>query len=56
METKVFYNKSCSICSFEINHYKKTKNNIEWVDINNVNESKLETNKNAKELLRRLHT
>ena len=56
METKVFYNKSCSICSFEINHYKKTKNNIKWVDINNVNESKLETNKNAKELLRRLHT
>ena len=56
METKVFYNKSCSICSFEINHYKKTKNNIEWIDINNVNESKIETNKNAKELLRRLHT
>ena len=27
MKTKVFYNKSCSICSFEINHYKKTKNN-----------------------------
>ena len=56
MKTKVFYNKSCSICNFEINHYKKTKNNIEWVDINNVNASKSETNKNAKALLRRLHT
>ncbi len=56
MKTKVFYNKSCSICRFEINHYQKTKNDIEWVDINNVNESKLETNKNEKALLRRLHT
>ena len=56
MKTKVFYNKSCSICNFEINYYKKTKNNIEWVDINNVKISKFETNKNAKALLRRLHT
>ena len=56
MNTKVFYNNSCSICRIEINHYKKTKNNIEWVDINNLRKAELETQKNAKQLLRRLHT
>ena len=56
MNTKVFYNNSCSICRIEINHYKKNKNNIEWVDINNLRKTELETQKNAKQLLRRLHT
>ena len=40
METKVFYNKSCSICSFEINHYKKiADSNLEWIDITNNDEA-----------------
>ena len=33
MATKVYFNNSCSICRFEINHYKKLENNLEWIDI-----------------------
>ena len=56
MATKVYFNNSCSICRFEINHYKKLENNLEWIDISTDKKSKKDTNKNAKELLRRLHT
>ena len=56
MATKVYFNNSCSICRFEINHYKKLENNLEWIDISTEKKSKIDTNKNAKELLRRLHT
>ena len=56
MATKVYFNNSCSICRFEINHYKKLENNLEWIDISTEKKSKKDTNKNAKELLRRLHT
>ena len=56
MVTKVYFNNSCSICRFEINHYKKQENNLEWIDISTEKNSKKDTNKNAKELLRRLHT
>ena len=39
--TKVLYNKECSVCNFEIEHYKKyTKQNeinIEFEDLNNTN-------------------
>ena len=53
---KVYFNNSCKICRAEINMYKKENiNQINWIDITNNNNAKLETKKNEKELLRRLH-
>jgi len=53
---KVYFNNSCNICKSEIDLYKKEKiDGIEWVDITNNNVAQLETSKNNKELLRRLH-
>ena len=53
---KVYYNNSCNICRTEINLYKKQKNDgIEWIDITNNKQAELETKKNNKTLLRRLH-
>jgi len=53
---KVYYNNSCKICKAEIDLYKKEKiNQINWVDITNNQTAKIETNKNYKQLLRRLH-
>ena len=55
MSPKVFYNNSCSICRFEINHYKKITKNIDWIDIANEKSALNETNLDSKTLLRRLH-
>ena len=56
MGIKVFFNNSCSICRFEINHYKKiSDSNLEWVDITNNDDALKITSKNQEELLRRLH-
>ena len=56
MTIKVFFNNSCNICRFEINHYKKiSDNSLEWVDITNNNDALALTEKSQKELLRRLH-
>ena len=56
MPIKVFFNNSCSICRFEINHYKKfADKSLEWVDITNNNEALFLTKKTKKDLLRRLH-
>ena len=53
---KVYYNKSCNICRAEINLYKKQNiKGIDWVDITNNKSAELETQRNAKKLLRRLH-
>ena len=53
---KVYYNNSCKICRSEINLYKKEKiEEIDWVDITNNELAEKETNKNDKQLLRRLH-
>ena len=53
---KVYYNKSCSICKAEIDLYKKQDiKEIEWVDITRNKIAELETAKNDKALLRRLH-
>tara|TARA_B100000900_G_scaffold231147_1_gene196277 strand:+ start:702 stop:1049 length:348 start_codon:yes stop_codon:yes gene_type:complete len=53
---KVYFNNSCKICKAEIDLYKKEKiNEINWVDITNNTQAKIETKKNFKELLRRLH-
>ena len=56
MLIKVFFNNSCRICRFEINHYKKiSDNSLEWLDITNNSEALKLTGKSKKELLRRLH-
>ena len=53
---KVYFNNSCKICRAEINHYKKQKiDQINWIDITNNQNAQIETKKNDKELLRRLH-
>jgi len=53
---KVYFNNSCNICRTEINLYKKQGiKNIEWVDITNNKSAEIETQKNDKDLLRRLH-
>ena len=56
MSIKVFFNNSCNICRFEINHYKKiADSSLEWVDITNNNEALRLTRKSKKDLLRRVH-
>ena len=55
MSPKVFYNNSCSICRFEINHYKKITKNIDWIDISNEKSSLTQTKLDSNTLLRRLH-
>jgi len=55
MGSKVFYNNSCSICRFEINHYKKITKNIDWIDISNQKSASKQINLDSKTLLRRLH-
>ena len=56
MRIKVFFNDSCNICRFEINHYKKISDtSLEWVDITNNKDALILTSKSQKELLRRLH-
>ena len=53
---KVYFNNSCKICKAEIDIYKKQKiDQINWIDITNNQAAKIETKKNYKELLRRLH-
>ena len=56
MSIKVFFNNSCSICRFEINHYKKVSDSsLQWIDITNNEEALRLTTKSKKDLLRRLH-
>ena len=53
---KVLFNDKCSICSKEINHYKKlNSDDIPWLDINDLSVAKQLSGKTHKELLRRLH-
>ena len=53
---KVYFNNSCKICKAEIDLYKKEKiQEIDWVDITNNDLAEMETARNSKELLRRLH-
>jgi predicted DCC family thiol-disulfide oxidoreductase YuxK len=53
---KVYFNNSCKICKAEIDLYKKEEiSEINWVDITNNKQAKIETKKNFEELLRRLH-
>ena len=53
---KVYFNNSCKICKAEIDLYKKEKvNQISWIDITDNQNAQMETKKDDKELLRRLH-
>ena len=53
---KVYFNNSCKICKSEIDLYKKENiEEIDWIDITNNNSAELETSKDKKQLLRRLH-
>ena len=53
---KVYFNNSCNVCRAEINLYKKQNiEDIEWVDITDNKSAEIETKKNDKTLLRRLH-
>ena len=53
---KVYFNNSCNICRAEINLYKKQNiEDIEWVDITDNKSAEIETQKDNKTLLRRLH-
>ena len=53
---KVYFNNSCKICKAEIDLYKREKiNQIHWIDITNNKNAQIETKKNDKDLLRRLH-
>ena len=53
---EVYFNNSCKICRSEINLYKKEKiEEIDWIDITNNELAEKETDKDDKQLLRRLH-
>ena len=53
---KIFFNNSCSICRSEINVYKKQGiKKLEWIDITDNKNAEKDTQKTAKDLLRRLH-
>ena len=53
---KVYFNNSCKICRSEINLYKKEKiEEIDWIDITDNELAEKETNRDDKQLLRRLH-
>ncbi len=53
---KVYFNNSCNICKAEIDLYKKEKiEEIDWIDITNNSSAEIETLRNNKQLLRRLH-
>ena len=53
---KVYFNNSCNICRAEIDLYKKQNiEDIEWVDITGNKAAEIETQKDDKALLRRLH-
>ncbi len=56
MKIRVFFNKSCKICKYEINHYKKiSKSNFSWIDIVNNKEAQNLTSKTYEQLIRKLH-
>ena len=53
---KFYFNNSCNICRAEINLYKKQNiKDIEWVDITDNKSAEIETQRDDKTLLRRLH-
>jgi len=53
---KVYFNNSCNICRAEINLYKKQNiKDIQWVDITDNKSAEIETQKDDRTLLRRLH-
>lgn len=55
MKPKVYFNEKCSICRFEIDHYKKKCNSIEWSDINTNIDYIYDTKKSKNQILRKIH-
>lgn len=51
---KVYYNGSCNICNAEINHYKKSKSKILYVDISKTKDEHV-ANLSKDKLFRRMH-
>ena len=51
---KVYYNGSCNICNAEINHYKKIKSEISYVDISETKDEHVASLSKDK-LFRRMH-
>ena len=39
-KSKILYNKKCSICNYEIEHYKK-RSNLDYVDCSNMDDKYL---------------
>ena len=53
---KVYFNNSCNICRADIDLYKRQNiKDIEWVDITDNKSAEIETQRDDKALLRRLH-
>ena len=55
MKPIIFYNDKCSICNYEINHYKKNCHNIDWNGIHDTKDLLNIIDKTPKQLVRRLH-
>ena len=53
---RVYYNQKCSVCNFEITHYKKKNIScFNWVDVSTPSKDLDIFKKDPKELIRRLH-
>jgi predicted DCC family thiol-disulfide oxidoreductase YuxK len=51
---KVYYNGSCNICNAEINQYKKSSQNINYIDISKYSDTDI-SHLDKKKLFRRMH-
>ena len=53
---KVYFNNSCSLCRFEVNHYKKLpQEDIDWIDVTDNKLAEAILNKSKSDLIRRMH-
>ncbi|HMQ11508.1 MAG TPA: DUF393 domain-containing protein [Oligoflexia bacterium] len=52
---KVFYDGACYVCDGEVNHYKKHKKNIAWVNIASPDFEAKQYSLNNNDLQRKLH-
>ena len=53
---KVYFNNSCSLCRFEVNHYKKLpQEDIDWIDVTDNKLAEAILKKSKSDLIRRMH-